>query len=289
MYLYPFQLEYTPAAGGGQPGESDTHGMAATGAGGTAAGETTVGSIVLPAGGDWTIFGLWAQVVAATATAADSIVGYATIKATSGDLEPNPAPTKFPVPALGSFLGATSPVQVCPLNIWPINFKAPGKAAIDLIYNQEIAITVAPMIAMGIIFGHSLPSARAFQFMDTVRTTVTSATASTVGTITLSEKASRITWIGAVIVQDGVLTTAEELIATFKLDSDDIKMPPAEFPCTAAFGAGLGALIGNVNHIMPTMIPVNIPVEGGARIDCTIDLVTAVTNGANCAIYVAYE
>lgn len=289
MFLYPFQVEYTAAGGAGTPGEADTHAMTATGSGQTGAGEKTIGSIVLPAGGPWKIFGLWGQVVAATATAAEAVAGFIGLKSTAGDLDPNPAPVKFPVPPLGSFLGATQPVQVCPLNIWPINYDAPGKSAIDLIYTQSIAMTVAPIVAMGIIFGKTIPNARAFQFMDSVRTTVTTATQSTVGTITLAEKATRITWIGATIVQGGVITTAEELIGTFSLDSDDIKMPPADFPCAAAFGAGLGALIGNSNHIMPAMIPVNIPVAGGARIDCNIDLITAVTNGADVEIWIAYE
>lgn len=288
-FLFPFQVDYSPSGAPGTAGESDTHAMAAVLAGQTGVGDKTIGSIVMPAGGPWKIFGFWGQVVAATATPAESISGYITFKATAGDLDPDPAPTQFPVPALGSFLGASNPVQVCPLNIWPINYSAPGKASIDLIYNQSIALTVAPMVAMGLIFGREIPSARAFRYMAQVRTTVTSAVAGAVGTITLAEKATRITWIGCIAVQSGVMVTAEELIGTFKLDSDDIKMAPAEFPISAAFGAGLGTVIGNQPHIEPVMIPVNIPVKGGARIDATIDLLTAVTNGADVAVLIGYE
>ena len=39
----------------------------------------------------------------------------------------------------------------------------------------------------------------------------------------------------------------------------------------------------------PVIIPVNIPVEGGARIDCFVDLNTAVTNAAEVLIGITYE
>jgi hypothetical protein len=278
----------TPRAAGAEL-DADTHGMVAVGAGAVTAIETVVGSIVLPAGGPWNIFGLWGQIARATQTPAEAMCAHVRLQASQGDIDPNPAPTRFPIPAFGSSLGAALGVDVCPLNIWPIRYVAPGKASIDLILSQDVASTVAPQAALGILFGKTIPERRPFVFMDRVRTTIAGAADTSVGTITLAEKATRITWIGAVLAQTGVITTAEELIGFFRLDSDDVKMAPAQFPISAAFGAGLGTTITNNTPIIPAMIPVNIPVEGGARINCFLDLNTLVTNAANIAVYIAYE
>lgn len=278
----------SPAALGSER-EADTHGMVAAGALGTAAGDTTLGTIVLPAGGPWNIFGLWCQVVNATNTAAQAIAGYMRLESAVGDLDPNPAPSKFPFPAHGSYLGATANVQISPLVMYPVRYLAPGKASIALIVHQNNTNTVAPQAVCGIIFGKTIPKSRPFVFCEQVRAAVTSAADTSVGTITLAEKATVITGICAVMVQDGVLTTAEELIGRWRMASDDIKMPPSDYPFSAVFGAGLGGLIDRESAVVPQFIPVNIPVVGGARIDTFIDLNTAVTNGAEVNIYIAYE
>jgi len=269
--------------------EADTHGMVAASAGGIVAGDTTVGSIVLPAGGPWIIHGLWGMAVPQTATAAEFIGGHIRLSPSSGDLTPDPAPSRFPVPALGSFLGATHDVMHVPLNVYPVTFEASGKAAVDLIYGQDIACTVAPLLLAGIMFGKTIPVPTRDTFMDRVRTTVTVNTDSSVGTVTLAEKATRITKIAGILSQDGVLVTGEELLGFFRLDSDDIKMSPSQYPFSACFGAGIGALIPNSLAQVPHFIDVNIPVVGGARIDAFVKLTTAVTNPANVAIYIGYE
>jgi len=269
--------------------DADTHGSAVTAALATAAGDTSIGTITLPADGEWSIFGLWAQLACATATAAERIGGTIRMNALNGDIDPNPAPTLFPVPSLGSFLGATHSVSYCPLDLHPIRYVAPGKAQIELIFNNPLGSTVAPICVAGIIFGKSIPTVRPSTYADRVRAQVTSATETSVGTITLAEKATRITSIYATLTQDNVLTTAEELIGWIRLDSDDIKMTPAIFPCSAAYGAGLGALIGNTFAQPAIKIPVSIPVSGGARINCFVDLVTAVTNAAEVTIGLTYE
>jgi len=110
-----------------------------------------------------------------------------------------------------------------------------------------------------------------------------------IGQLVLAEKATRITAIGGILVQDNVITTIEELIGFFRLSSDDVRMPPAQFPFSAVYGGGLGALIEDGVAQTPVMIPVNIPVPGGGRIDCFVDLNTALTNAAEVEIYIAYE
>jgi hypothetical protein len=268
---------------------ADSHGAVLAGAAGTAAGDTDLGDITLPAGGPWKLFGLWGQVVPATATAAELIGGYLQLHSRSGDIAPDPSPCKVPLPKCGSFLGATADQVISPLVVYPIDFDAAGKAVIDLIYHQDIACTVAPQVVAGILFGKTIPEPRRFRFAERARAVITVATDATIGTITLSEKASRITGITAEITQDGVLTAGEEILGFVRLSSDDINMSPAQYPCVAAYGAGLGALInaGSPPAIPP--IPLEIPVLGGSRIDCFLDLNTAVTNALQASVTIFYE
>jgi hypothetical protein len=79
------------------------------------------------------------------------------------------------------------------------------------------------------------------------------------------------------------------LIGFFRLASDDVKLPPMQLPFNNVYGAGLGALIQGGNQGRIDYIPVDIPVQGGARINAFVDLNTAVTNAADCEIFIAYE
>jgi len=268
--------------------EADTHGMAVAGAGSVAAGDTVIGTITLPAGGPWIIFQVWSLIAAATATAGESYGGHFRLNSVAGDLVPNPAPSRFPTGIAPSHLGATINSLPCPLSIFDVEYEAAGKAMIEMIYNEPTAVTVATQAVLGIIFGKTRPVALPITFIDRVRAQVTSAADTAVGTITISEKATQIIAIGATVSQDNVLVAGEELLGFFRLGSDDIKLPPAQFPISCAYAAGLGALINQSLIARPVMIPVIIPVTGGARIDCFIDLNTAVSNAAEVEIFVAY-
>lgn len=270
---------------------ADTHSMAVAGAGSAAAGEAVISGagVILPAGGPYTIFQVWATLAAATHTAGESYGDYFRLNATSGDLTPSPQPTRFPTGLIGSMLGATADVSVNPTVIHDVEFEAAGKSAIEMILNTASVMTVAPQAVLGIIFGKTRPVMKPLKFVDRVRAQVTAAALTAVGTITISEKASRIVAIAGLLVQDNVLTTGEELLGFFTLASDDIKFPPAQYPFQAGFGAGLGALINNGPMQRPLWIPVVIPVTGGARIDCSVDLNTAVTTAAEVQIFIAFE
>ena len=269
--------------------ESDTHGAIVTGAGGTAAGETVIGTITFPAGGPWRIWGIYGFMVATTPTAAEVVAGHMRLNAVSGDIVPNPAPSRFPLPAVSSQLGATLPTTQHPLRIWPVDYEAPGKGVLQLIVNQAVGNTVAPQCLLGVLFGKTVPSMVPFRFVDYVRAQVAAAVDTAIGTVTLAEKATRITAIGGILCQDNVITTVQNLIGYFRLSSDDVRMPPAQFPFSACYGGGLGALILNTGAQVPVMIPVDIPVPGGGRIDCFALLNTLVTNAAEIQIYIAYE
>jgi len=269
--------------------ESDTHGAVVTGAAGIAAGETVIGSITFPAGGPWRIWGLWGFMVNSQQTAAEVVAGHMRLNAVSGDIIPNPAPSRFPLAAVGSILGATGLAVCHPLQIFPVAYEAPGKGVLQLIVNQAVGNAVAPQCVLGVLFGKTVPSMSAFRFIDRVRVQTALLTDTVVGTITLAEKATRITAVGGIIAHDSVIATAEELLGFFRLSSDDVRMPPAQFPFSAAYGAGLGATIGQGVAQRPVMLPVVIPVPGGGRIDCFVDLNSALSFAAEVQIYIAYE
>lgn len=267
------------------------HSMIVSGGASTGAADTTIGTIELPARetGNWIIHKIFAQVVRATATAAESVGGNIRLSPAQGELTPNPAPSRFPVFESGSFLGATADVSHCPLQMFDVQYEATGQARIDIIYENAIAATVAAQVVAGVIFGDARPEVMPALFCDRVRNTVTAATESSIGTITLSQNASMITGLCGILQQDGVLTAGEELIGFFSMSSDDVKLVPAQFPFNTVFGAGLGGTIqgGDQGKIM--FLPVNIEVPDGARIDCFVDLNTAVTNGADVEIFLQYR
>lgn len=268
-----------------------THAIARQGTGGTAALATTqIGAdIEFPAGGPWSVFALWAQVVQDTAAAAESLAGAIVIDALSGDLEPNPAPGYFPVPGLASVAGANVGMSMVPLTIWPVNWSAAGKAVISLSYAQQLAQTVAAQCACGVLFGEEIPTARPIIYSDMTYGTQTAAAETAVGTITLSTRASRITGIFADITVDGAWTADEAFIGIVRLASADVSLPPAQYPLARAYSAGDGTPVGGFCNPVFAYIPVDIPVVGGARIDTYIDLGLAVTNAATVRIYLAYE
>lgn len=271
--------------------EDLTHGMVAAGAGPTTVTETVIAQIVLPTRkpGPWMINSLSGQVVRATATAAEMIGGMFGIESKSGDMDPDPAPSEFPVFGSGSFLGASAPRVACPIHKYETELLASGKATLDLIYTQNVACTVAPIVTIGVTFGPNIPVKRRFKFCQSVRSTVSTDPSQQVGTITLSQKATRITGIMGVLIQDGVLVTAEELTGIFSLKSDDVDLVPSFWLFNEVYGAGLGTVIGAGAPTIPQPHIVDIPIPEGARIDCYCDLVTALTNAADVEIFIFYE
>lgn len=270
---------------------ADTHAMAVAGAASAAAGEAIISGagIVLPAGGPYTIFQVWCSHAPATLTPAEQVGDYFRLNAASGDLTPNPQPSRFPTGNMGSYLGATADVGSLPTVIHDVEYEAAGKATLELIYNTPVIRTVAEQVVLGIIFGKTRPVLKPFHFVDRVRALVNAAALTAVGTITISEKATKIVAVCGMLAQDGVLTAAQELLGFFSIASDDVKLPPAQYPFQGAYGAGLGALINNSVGMRPLWIPVEIPITGGARIDCSVDLNTAVTNTAEVQIFIAFE
>lgn len=268
-----------------------THAFVRTGTGATAAAtKTQIGTdIILPAGGPWTIFGLWGQVAKVTAVASEGTGGQLILDSKAGDIDPDPAPAKYPMIGAPQCSAAHFSIAAHGLNIWPVNWTASGKAALAISYFNQLAITAASQCAVGILFGDAIPEKRPLIFCDSVYTAFASAAEQSVGTITLAEKATRIVGILAVLTKGDALTVAEPIMATIRLASDDIKLPPAQFPCSHCFDSGDGTVEGETAVPRADFIPVDIPVEGGARIDVYATTTHSVTGNAEVLVYIAYE
>lgn len=253
--------------------------------------ETQIGlDIELPVrANSWMINDVTGQVVRQTADPAVSIGGTMRIVAPSGDLTPDPAPAHRPVYETASLLNTTSGVSNCPVWRYPTEIQAAGKANISLFSTNAIASATAPIWGVGVHFAPAIVQPERPLFGDFVRATQSAVARTLVGTIILSEKANKIVEIMGILSQDGVLTTAEELIGFFDLASDDIELAPSQWLFNTAFGAGIGATIASGSHAARSPHLVDIPVVGGARIDCFVTLTTAVTNPADVMIYVGYR
>ncbi len=268
-----------------------TNAQLVTGAGGAAAGSITQigGNITLPAGGPWMIHGLWSQAVMDTAVHSEGMNGNLIVNALSGDLNPDPAPGKYPSANMPSKTGANFSIQSQPLNIYPVNWLASGKAVISLSYENMSGNATAPIIAAGIIFGDGVPDKAPLVFSDSVNASLTAAAEASIGSITLAEKATRIVGMCAIAMKDGAVTADEGMLAHIRLDSADVKFSPSQYPCQYAFNAADGTPAGGSAIGKNEFIPLDIPVIGGSIINVFGTLVNAVTAGLHVSVFIAYE
>jgi hypothetical protein len=268
-----------------------THAFTNQGPGGTVAlAETTIGGdITLPAGGPWLIHHIFGQVARASSIADQGAGGILHIQALSGDLTPDPAPGKYPLPGSCLAESANFAISAVPLFMYPVNWQAAGKSIIRLSYIQQLAITTPSEVIAGIIIGDKRPEVRPLTFGDFVQTSWASAAETSVGTITLAEKAKRIVGIFADLNKGDAATAGEEIMAFIRLDSADVKLPPSQYPCARAFNSSDGTPVGQSSLPMMNIIPVDIPVVGGARIDVYVTSSISVTGNADVIVHLFYE
>jgi len=268
-----------------------TRAIARTGAGGTAAlALTQIGAdITLPAGGPWTVFGLWGQVAKLTTVPNEGSGGDLVVRSVSGDLTPDPAPGNYPLIGSHCTESANDGMVCLPLNIWPVNWQASGKSIISLSYRNELAITTGSQVACGILFGDNVPDYRPLTFCDKVRASFASTTEQSIGTITLAEKATRIVGLMFVLNKGDAITTAQAVMATCRIASDDIQLPPSQYPCAFCYDASDGTAVGGSGKPRADFIPVDIPVQGGARITVYATSTASVTGNCDLSAYIAYE
>jgi len=268
-----------------------SHGKLVTGLGGTVAGSITqIGAnISMPAGNDWLIHKIWGLGAMDTAVASEALAGHMIIDSVGGDINPDPAPGKYPLICNASQASASYGLVKTPLNIYDVGWVASGKAELALKFVNDAGNATAPLIALGIIFGINRPETKPIIFSDNVSATLTANTEATIGQIQVSERASKITGICAIATKDGAITADEGMLATIRLDSADVQVQPAQFPCGNAFTACDGTPAGGSALAQPMFIPVDIDVPKGAKIDCFGTLVNAVTAGVDVQVFLAYE
>lgn len=267
-----------------------THSMLVAGDASSAAGDQLIGSIELPQrkSGEWTIFKVFGYVVRSTATAAESVGGYIKLSPNTGEITPHPAPSKFPIFGPPSSLGSNIDAPASPLNLYDVDLSASGKANIDIYYHNSIAASTPARVIAGIMFGDERPAPTPLKWIDSVRSTIASSDDTAIGTIELSANAQRIVGVAGVLQQDGVLVAGGDLIGYFRLDSDDVKIIPAQYPFTCAWNAGLGTTISTDVGPAINLLPVDIPIPEGARIGSFVKLSVGVTNPADVEIFIAY-
>ena len=247
------------------------------------------GNITLPAGGPWNIYGIHSTIVHDNALPAEGLSGILTIDSASGDISPDPAPGEYPLIGPQAMVAATTPAAVVPLNIFPVNWSAPGKAVITLWHTLSSAITNAGAVQAGILFGSAKPEMRPLTFSAGIRGTPTLAAETQSGNITLAEKATRIVGVLGLMSKNSALTAAESVMATFRLDSADAKLTPAVYPFNCAISSQIGDDTSGPTQPQAQYIPVDIPVEGGSVISVFVTLQRAVTANVDAHVFIAYE
>jgi hypothetical protein len=156
-------------------------------------------------------------------------------------------------------------------------------------YRQQLAITAASQVRAGLIFGKEIPEKRPIRFSDSVQASFASATEQSIGSITLAEKASRITGVLAVLNKGDTITVAEPIIGIIRLASSDLLLPPAQFPFNVCFDSSDGTPAGETGMPQSQYIPVDIEITGGAIIDVFATTDISVTGNADVSVFLAYE
>lgn len=268
-----------------------THGLVTAGTVNAATnGEIQIGStLILPSGGPWVIHTIFGLLTNDENTFTAGQYGQLRIDPPEGDIEPDPAPGEFP---LVGAIGPTNSIDNKPVTntaYFPVNWTAFGKAQVDLYFiNRSLANEDKYAIA-GFLFGKKRPDIIPAVHSSQVFSQLTSTGENELGTIQLSERADRIVSIHAVLIL--LVNTAKPLpyIASIRLDSNDIPISPAQFPCQFAFGANAASTdYSNIPQNAPP-IPVDIPTVGGARITVYCNLHRGTTPGdVVCMVHLGY-
>jgi len=268
-----------------------TYGFIVKGTGGTAAeSKTQIGSnLTLPAGGPYVIHNIHAVDAKVTTVPNEGIGGQLIVDSYSGDLTPDPAPGKYPMVGTPANVSVNDGLACKPLNLWNVNWEASGKAVIQLFYLNILAITTGSAVVAGIIFGGAIPEKKPLVFCDGVYGSFASTSETSIGAITLAEKATRIVGIMADLNHGDTVTIGQAVAGYIRITSDDVDLNPGMYPCTRAFDAADGTPVGACSIPKSEFIPVDIEVPGGATINILGTTTQSVTGNADFSVFIAYE
>lgn len=268
-----------------------THALSVLGVGPTAANTPlALGAVLLmPAPGPWIIHDIWSQIVHDVPTANEGITGSLLFDSPTGGIVPDPAPGTYPLVGPGATVGANMECVQVPLNRFRTRWEAPGKAQIRFRINLDVAVTVAPQVAAGIIFSDAVPTQEPLVFVDQIDIAFAGGAEGAIGAITISEKATRIVGLCGVLSKVTAVTVQEGMIGTFRLASNDVPIQPASYPFNNAISAALGTVVGQTAPIKLDFIPVDIPVPSGATVNCFVTTQAAITANIHARVYIAYQ
>jgi len=152
-----------------------------------------------------------------------------------------------------------------------------------------VTITDGSAVVAGIIFGGAIPEKKPLVFCDGVYGSFASTSETSIGAITLAEKATRIVGIMADLNHGDTVTIGQAVAGYIRITSDDVDLNPGMYPCTRAFDAADGTPVGACSIPKSEFIPVDIEVPGGATINILGTTTQSVTGNADFSVFIAYE
>ncbi len=268
-----------------------THALTVGGvvAGAVAPGTKIGSTITLPAFGQWLIHDLLLQRATSDTINRQGSTGYVLVDPISGDLTPDPAPGRYPLPGQAPWAAANSGLVQSPIFSHQVAWVAPGKAQIDMRHIDLAPGGPGQFVQATIMFGEVRPFPRPMPFVDSVSADISANAVTLIGTITLAEKSKRITGIFADLALSAIPAVGDPIIGYASFESDDKLLTPLQIPFARAYGAL--ELQPDFSNTIPNMafIPVDIPTPNGMRITVTSNMAQAYANPVIASVFIAYE
>ena len=224
-------------------------------------------TLTLPAGGPWTIYKVHGLIINTEDAIVQPVMGELHAEPPEGDLEPDPSPARYPLFGPGDPNTSWGEKPLIVNSMYDAQWLAFGKAQVDMYYLNRSLSIMNQCALMGILFDKSAPIQQPTIHSATVGAQMTAVGEQDIGTVTLSQKAERITSLSVNLLLLNSVPREHALVGSIRLDTDDFDIAPAQFPCRQAYGGNNGTAAGQSPTILPPPIPVNIPVIGGARIN----------------------
>lgn len=245
--------------------------------------------IILPADGPWIVHHIHGSLQKADGTGKTATPGFFQIDSVEGAMNPDPAPGQFPFvyqSAENSAGGAANPV---PLVLIPVQWEVAGKGTLRL--NAEMATSAGTTLTAiaGIMFGRERPIEQPIIFSAMVTGRATETGETFIGTIQLSERATEITHLYPDFALEGPPVNDFPNTVSIRLDSDDVDLTPAQFPCVRQYAPRVDAQSGSPAIPELKYYPVKIPVEKGARINVFATIYEGSPEDINVTLFIGYK
>lgn len=247
------------------------------------------GDLTLPADGPWRLHHLWGIMYNDGAAADQALNPIMKFNSPTGDIIPDPTPNEFPLASTPPGDTTNCGTVQTPVTIIPVDWLGAGKANVAAFALTGVAAVAPASVVWGIIFSREIPETVRFTHCDHVQKDITGAAETSVGTIRLSERATRLTGVYAALNLNDTLTGGEEVGGWITLSSSDVDLTPGRFPLDQMFHGAYGTPVNLPISRAPVWIPLNTAVPGGADIDISATMFENSGNHATVVVYLAYE